>query len=68
MVMPCRVVTTRAGTTAMPAFVRILAAVPTMGEVTGSFWGAVLTLGVRGCSHLAPISRERNTEYFKVKV
>ena len=41
----------------MPAFVRnVLAAVPTMGEVTGSFWGAALTLGVRGCSRMAPIS------------
>ena len=36
-VMPCRVVTAGAVTTAMPAFVRILAAVPTMGEVTASF-------------------------------
>ena len=42
--MPCRVVTARAGTTAIPAFVRILAAVPTMGEITASFWGAALTL------------------------
>ena len=55
--MPCRVVTARAGTTAMPAFVRnVLAAVPTMGEVTGSFWGDALTLGVRGRSRTAPMS------------
>ena len=39
------------GTTAMPAFVRnVLAAVPTMGEGTGSF------LGERGCSRMALIS------------
>ena len=37
--MPCRVVTAGTGAAAMPAFVcDSLAAVPTMGKVTSSFW------------------------------
>ena len=52
--MPCRVVTAGTGAAAMPAFVcDSLAAVPTMGNVTSSFWGA---MGERGWARMAPIS------------
>ena len=55
-IMLCRVVTAGTGAAATPAFVcDILAAVPTMGEVTSSFWGAALAMGERGWSHMVPI-------------
>ena len=52
--MPCRVITAGTGAAAMPVFVcDSLAAVPTMGKVTSSFWGA---MGERGWARMAPIS------------
>ena len=43
--MTCRVVTAGDGSAAMPTFVcDILAAVPTMGEFTSTFWCAALAM------------------------